>query len=174
MGEQYVGEIRMFGGNFAPIGWALCNGQLLPIADNEVLFTLIGTTYGGDGQTNFAVPDLRGRVPVHQGQGNGLSAYTLGQVGGVESVTLTLDQLPSHTHLPNASSTNAGATTVPTAQIWAASSTNVFTTDTSATVPMHPQATLPAGGPPIAHDNMMPFSTVSFIIATEGIYPSQS
>src|SRR5437870_1250464 len=98
MGEPYVGEIRLFAGNFPPNGWMFCEGQLLPISENEVLFQLIGTTYGGDGQSTFALPDLRGRVPIHQGTGSGLSTYILGENGGVEEVTLTTQQIPIHTH----------------------------------------------------------------------------
>jgi microcystin-dependent protein len=100
MSNPYVGEIRMFGGNFAPIGWAFCNGQLLPISEFETLFNLIGTTYGGDGQSTFAVPDLRGRAMIHQGTGPGLSTYVIGQAAGVEQVTLTTNQIPAHTHVP--------------------------------------------------------------------------
>src|SRR5277367_6552050 len=98
MSSPYVGEIRMFGGNFAPSGWAFCNGQILSISESEVLFTLIGTTYGGDGQSTFALPNLQGRVPVHQGQGPWLSTYIIGQSGGVENVTLTAGQMPAHSH----------------------------------------------------------------------------
>src|SRR5580658_742842 len=104
MGTPYVGEIRMFGFGFAPQGWALCNGQLLPINQNQALFSLLGTTYGGDGRTTFALPDLQGRVPIHMGQGAGLSPYVMGQVGGVENVTLTIAQIPAHTHTVNGQS----------------------------------------------------------------------
>src|SRR6187200_2550842 len=107
MAQPYVGEIRMFAGNFAPAGWQFCNGQLLPISENEVLFQLIGTTYGGDGQETFAVPNLQSRLPLHAGQGTGLSNYTLGESAGVESVTLTVNQIPIHTH-PFVCSTAAG------------------------------------------------------------------
>src|ERR1700756_1809447 len=99
MSSPYVGEIRMFGGNFAPAGWAFCNGQLMPISENETLFQLIGTTYGGDGQSTFGLPNLQSRVPIHMGQGSGLSSYNIGQSGGVETVTLTTQQIPTHNHL---------------------------------------------------------------------------
>src|SRR3954463_9270891 len=99
MAQPYIGEIRMFGGNFAPAGWAVCQGQLMPISENDALFNLIGTTYGGDGQSTFGLPDLRGRAPVHMGQGSGLSSYTIGQNGGSEFVTLTTQQMPTHNHL---------------------------------------------------------------------------
>src|SRR5512136_1755003 len=113
MGTPFVGEIRMFGGNFAPAGWMFCEGQLLPIAENETLFNLIGTTYGGDGQSTFALPDLRGRVPIHQGSG-----FTLAQMGGVEEVTLTVNQIPSHSHAPIADK-NAGTSATPAGHHWA-------------------------------------------------------
>ena len=106
MGQPYVGEIRIFGGNFAPAGWMLCQGQLLPISENEVLFQLIGTTYGGDGQNTFALPSLASRVPVHQGTGPGLSTYVIGQTGGVETVTLTTQQIPAHSHVAVTASTS--------------------------------------------------------------------
>ena len=120
MAQPYVGEIRMFGGNFAPAGWMFCAGQLLPISENETLFQLIGTTYGGDGQSTLALPDLRGRVPVHQGTltgGGGSGTYILAQTGGVESVTLTQNQIPIHTHTPMAS--NTGASDNPANNFWA-------------------------------------------------------
>src|SRR5512143_3908889 len=98
MSNPFIGEIRMFGGNFAPAGWAFCDGSLLPISENDALFTLIGTTYGGDGQTTFALPDLRGRLPVHMGTGAGLSSFVIGEAGGVETVTLTTSQMPGHSH----------------------------------------------------------------------------
>src|SRR3954454_13257133 len=100
MGQPYVGEIRMFGGSFAPAGWAMCQGQLMPISEFDTLFNLIGSTYGGDGQETFAIPDLQGRLPVHQGTGSGLSTRVIGEKGGVESVTLTTQQMPSHNHTP--------------------------------------------------------------------------
>src|ERR1700751_1131204 len=100
MSQPYLGEIRLFAGNFAPVGWALCNGQLLAISNNTALYQLIGTTYGGDGQTSFALPNLQSRVPIHQGNGAGLSPYLLGESAGVESVTLTVQQIPAHTHIP--------------------------------------------------------------------------
>ena len=111
MGQPFVGEIRMFGGNFAPAGWAFCSGQLMPISENEVLFNLIGTTYGGDGEETFALPDLQGRVPIHAGQGPGISqSYQLGEKAGVESVTVTVNQLPTHTHALLASNDPGNAT----------------------------------------------------------------
>src|SRR4051794_31998477 len=124
MGEPYVGEIRMVGFNFAPAGWALCNGELLPISENDVLFNLIGTTYGGDGESTFALPNLQSRVPVHQGSG-----FIIGEMGGVESVTLTTNQIPVHSHTPQAS--NAGAFTTPVGNVWANSIALQFAPGTS-------------------------------------------
>lgn len=165
MSEPYVGEIRMFGGNYAPVGWALCNGQLLSISENEALFALIGTTYGGDGQTNFALPDMSGRLPVHPA-----ANYSLGTKGGVEKVSITSDQLPSHTHSAKASS-GPGNVSSPSSSIWAASTS--YSDGVSITpVAMNNQLISSVGGNQ-PHDNMMPSLTVSFIIALVGIFPSQ-
>lgn len=171
MGTPFIGEIRMFGGNFAPVGFAFCDGQLLPIDQYDALFSLIGTTYGGDGQTTFALPDLRGRIPVHTGQGAGLPNYVLGQLGGSETVTLTAQQLPVHTHAAQAQS-GAGNQPGPAGGLWAASGQNQFSAS-APSVGMSPAAVGPAGGSQ-PHDNMMPFQVASFIIALEGIFPSQS
>ncbi|MBV8819202.1 MAG: phage tail protein [Acidobacteriaceae bacterium] len=165
MSSPYVGEIRMFGGNFAPVGWAFCDGSLLPIDQNDVLFNLIGTTYGGDGVNTFALPDLRSRVPIHVGPG-----YALGQPGGVETVTLTTSQLPSHSHPPLASST--GSVSSPTGATWAASLEHQFS-NLPPSVAMYSGALMPAGGSQ-PHDNMLPFLAVNFILSLFGIYPSQS
>jgi microcystin-dependent protein len=171
MSSPYVGEIRMFGGNFAPAGWMFCEGQLLPITDYETLFNLIGTTYGGDGQSTFALPDLRGRVPIHMGS-NGVTNYTLAQNGGVEQVTLTLTQVPSHSHVPVGSSATAGASS-PAGATWAAESTEK---PYSALAPSSQMAagSLGSGGGSQPHDNMLPFLAVSFIISLFGIFPSQT
>jgi microcystin-dependent protein len=162
MSNPYIGEIRMFGGNFAPVGWLLCQGQILPISEYDVLFNLIGTTYGGDGQENFALPNLQSRMPVHQGSG-----FVLGQVGGVESVTLTRNQLPVHTHAPVANTAAAG--TSPSNQFWAAYAKTMYSTATPVT-PMAGGALSYSGGSQ-PHENMSPYQVVNFIIATEGIYP---
>jgi microcystin-dependent protein len=169
MAQPYVGEIRMFGGNFAPAGWMFCDGSLLPISEYETLFNLIGTTYGGDGQSTFALPDLRSRVPVHQGQGPGLSSYTLAQTGGVETVTLTQNQIPIHSHTPMAS--NAGNSDNPLNNFWANSNTGKPYTAAPPTVQMN-AATIAATGGSQPHDNMIPFLCVSYIISLFGIYPS--
>ena len=169
MAQPYVGEIRMFGGNFAIAGWAFCDGSLLPISENETLFQLIGTTYGGDGQTTFALPDLRGRVPLHQGQGSGLSNYVLAQSGGVESVTLTQNQIPIHTHTPMAS--NTGASDNPANNFWANSPTGKPYSAAPPTVQMNTGTISPVGGSQ-PHNNMIPFLCVSYIISLFGIFPS--
>jgi microcystin-dependent protein len=173
MGSQFLGEIRMFAGDFAPVGWALCNGQLLPIAPNEALFQLIGTTYGGDGETTFALPDLRGRLPVSQGQGPGLSNYTLAELGGTETVTLTPAQMPAHSHLPRARA-GAGTSDVPATRVWAAPSepSAKIYTGGAPDAGMNP-AVIKSSGGGLPHDNMPPFLAIHFIIALEGIFPPQ-
>jgi microcystin-dependent protein len=174
MGQPYVGEIRMFGGNFAPAGWALCNGAVQSISQNEVLFQLLGTTYGGDGQETFNLPDLQGRVPVHMGQGPGIGQnYTLGEAGGVESVTLTTQQLPAHTHAMLASGAN-GQQPQPT---------NAFLALTNPGFPyvalsqpfkqLNPGSVGPAGNSQ-PHDNMSPYLAITFIISLFGVFPSQT
>jgi microcystin-dependent protein len=164
--EPFIGEIRLFGGNFAPVGWALCNGQLLSISQNDALFALIGTTYGGDGQTTFALPDLRGRVPVHQGAGS-----VIGQTGGAEQVTLTANEVPAHGHALRATSVD-GTSADPTNAIWAESDARTYSTS-APNATMHGTA-LGATGGGQAHPNMMPFVTVNFIIALQGVFPSQA
>ena len=154
----------MFAGNFAPQGWALCQGQLLAISQNDVLFTLIGTTYGGDGQTTFALPDLRSRVPMHQGSG-----FVIGQTGGVESVTLTINQIPLHSHPPQA--TSGGASNSPVGNVWANWTGSQFS-DQGGPAQMNAAAMGAAGGAQ-AHDNVIPYLAVNFIISLFGIYPSQ-
>jgi microcystin-dependent protein len=171
MGTPFIGEIRMFGGNFAPVGFAFCDGQLLPISQYDALFALIGTTYGGDGQTTFGLPDLRGRLPVHMGQGPGLSSYVEGQMGGSETVTLTAQQLPAHPHAAQGQ-TAAGNQAGPGGGVWAASALNQFSPN-APNAGMINAAISPAGGSQ-AHDNMAPYQVVSFIIALEGIFPSRN
>ncbi len=176
MSQPYVGEIRMFGFGRTPNGWQACDGSLLSIAEYEVLFTLIGTTYGGDGQTTFAVPDLRGRIPVHQGTLAGGSTYVIGQMSGTEAVTLTSNQIPSHTH--TAVATTAAATTgTPGNSVipGAVANQTMYVTDTSGGSPftLAPQAMTAAGGSQ-PHENCMPTLTVQFCIAWAGIFPSQN
>ena len=159
----------MFGGNFAPAGWMFCDGSLLPISENETLFNLIGTTYGGDGQSTFQLPDLRSRVLVHQGQGPGLSNYSLGQPGGVEAVTLTTSQIPIHSHAPLAS--NTGGSDNPANNFWANSTTGKPYSAPPPAVQMN-AATIAATGGSQPHENMIPFLCVSYIISLFGIFPS--
>ncbi len=171
MSNPFVGEIRLFAGNFAPQGWAFCDGQLLSIAENEVLFQLIGTTYGGDGQNTYALPDLRGRVPVHQGN-NGQSNYIIGQAGGVETVTLTPGQMPQHTHAMLASTSPASATHGPSEVLGSSTTMNFYGTGTP-NMAMGPNALTQVGsGQP--HENMPPFVALSCIVSLFGIFPSQN
>ena len=169
MSQSYIGEIRMFAGNFAPAGWALCAGQLLAISENDALFNLIGTTYGGDGQTTFALPDLRSRVPMHQGSG-----HVLGEMGGVEAVTLTTSQIPAHSHIAQASS--AGSATSPSGGVWANSPALQFAPVSPAPPPLVAMnaGVMAASGGSQPHDNMLPYLAINFIISLFGIYPSQS
>jgi microcystin-dependent protein len=169
MSEPFIGEIRMFGGNFAPRGWAFCNGQLLSISQNTALFSLIGTFYGGDGQTTFALPDLRSRVPMHQGQGPGLTAYGVGEQAGTETVTLITSQMPAHNHVVNASNGPVNSTRPANAVPAKGGSYTTANPDTT----MHPAAVGSAGGSQ-PHGNRQPSLCVSFIIAMEGIFPSRN
>ena len=172
MSNPFVGEIRMFGGNFAPAGWAFCQGQLLPISENETLFNLIGTTYGGDGQETFALPDLQGRLPMHQGQGPGISQnYIIGEKAGVESVTLTTQQIPIHNHAFLAS-TSAALSTDPTNQVVAQTSQIHLFTEDVANKQMNPNSLTPVGGNQ-PHDNTQPYLVLNFIISLFGIFPHQ-
>lgn len=178
MSTPYIGEIRMFGFGTrgAPNGWQACDGSLLPISQYDALFALIGTTYGGDGQTTFAVPDLRGRVPIHQGQGPGLSNYVLGQRAGTETVTVLPTQMPAHTHTVVATTAAAttgtpGTTVIP----GAVANQTMYVTDTSGGTPftLSAQSVTNAGGSQ-PHENCMPTLTVQYCIATQGIFPSQA
>jgi microcystin-dependent protein len=167
MAQPYVGEIRMFAGNFAPAGWMFCEGQLLPISENDILFQLIGTTYGGDGESTFALPDLRGRVPLHQGNG-----FTLAETGGVEEITLNTQQIPSHTH-PVLGTGNIATTNAPTDNTFAQSTGSTvfpYGTDQPQTT-LHPSTISPAGGSQ-PHTNFQPYLVVDFIISLFGLYPS--
>ena len=169
MSNPFIGEIRMFGGNFAPAGWAFCQGQLMPISENDALFNLIGTTYGGDGQTTFALPDLQSRVPVHVGP-----AFALGQTGGEEAVTLTTSQIPAHSHVPLCNQ-NAGSTASAAGGLWAANATVANPTYATAApnAAMDPAAIGSAGGSQ-PHDNMIPFLVINFILSLFGVFPSQT
>lgn len=169
MADPFVGEIRMFASSFAPMGWAFCDGSLLPIAQFEALYNLIGTTYGGDGQTTFALPDLRGRVPVHYSPG---TAYGLGQKGGVETVTLTAKNTAQHSHAIYGTSA-APSSGSPVGNVWADNSAYIkqFAPASTANGTMGGSLTSDAGGG-VAHENMLPFTAINFIIAVFGIWPS--
>ncbi|MCO6457615.1 MAG: phage tail protein [Pirellulaceae bacterium] len=167
MSEPFIGEIRLFAGNFAPRNWAFCDGQLLSIASNTALFSLLGTTYGGNGMTTFALPDLRGRIPVHNGSGPGLTPRPLGQTGGEERVTLNESQIPSHAH--SLLGTSDADNTSPQARLLAEAGEDIYT-DGNANTPLSPQAVANAGGGQ-SHNNMQPYVGVHFIIALSGIFP---
>src|SRR4051812_3089396 len=165
MAQPYVGEIRIFAGNFAPAGWLFCEGQVLPISENEPLFQLIGTTYGGDGQSTFAMPDLRGRLPLHQGNSN-----ILAQTGGVEQVTLTTNQMPGHTHAFLASSANGTQIAPANEVLGALQGVKIYRAGTT-TVTLDPSSVTPQGGSQ-PHNNFQPYLCLNFIISQFGIFPS--
>jgi len=168
MAQPYVGEIRMFAGNFAPAGWQFCEGQLLPISENETLFQLIGTTYGGDGQSTFALPDLRGRIPIHQGNG-----FILAETGGVEEITLTVNQIPAHSHAFLAS-TNVAQDTNPQNKVLGQTSGGLLPyIQDSPDANLSSQAISSVGGSQ-PHTNFQPYLCVDFIISLFGIFPSQT
>jgi microcystin-dependent protein len=171
--NPYVGEIRMFGGTFAPVGWALCEGQPLPISENETLFQLIGTIYGGDGEQTFNLPDLRGRAPVHMGQGPGITtSYQIGEQFGVESVTLTAQQIPQHQHALLARAAGGNSSTPDGNVLASPPGTAMYVRDTPY-AQLSPTIVGPAGGSQ-PHDNRMPYLAVNFIISLFGIFPSQT
>jgi microcystin-dependent protein len=165
MAQPYVGEIRMFGGNFAPAGWMFCQGQLLPISENEVLFQLIGTTYGGDGQSTFALPDLRGRLPIHQGNG-----FILAETGGAEEITLTVSQIPAHNHALLGSATNGNAVNPSNALLATSTVIQPYASETP-NAAMAATAVTPVGGSQ-PHTNFQPYLCVDFIISLFGIFPT--
>ena len=169
MSDPFIGQIAMFAGNFTPRGWQLCNGQLLEIAQNQALFSIIGTTYGGDGRTTFAVPDLRGRVPVHCGQGPGMLARQLGENGGQEAVALTVREIPSHAHTAIASS-RKGEELSPEEMVCARATEEIGLYSREPDVRMHEETVQPTGGSQ-PHENMPPYMCINFIIATQGVYP---
>jgi microcystin-dependent protein len=173
MSSPFVGEIRMFAGSFAPLGWAFCSGQLIPISENETLFNLIGTTYGGDGQETFALPNLQSRVPIHVGSG-----FQLGQQAGTEEVTLTTTQLPSHNHLmlanSPASQNNPSTAALASEGGTGAGQVSLYGNPTTPTIQSIAPNTLGTAGGSQPHDNMIPFLVVNFIISLFGIFPSQS
>jgi microcystin-dependent protein len=172
MSEAFVGEIKMFAGNFAPRGYALCDGQLLAVSQNDALFSLYGTIYGGDGKTTFGLPDLRGRIPLHQGQGPGLSQRKLGSKGGAESVTLTLNEIPSHNHPVEGTSDMASDETLNGKVMAGSQGGNFYHNDVSTSAQLENGVIANTGGSR-SHNNMMPTLCINFIVALVGIYPSR-
>lgn len=172
MADPFVAEIRIFPFNFAPRGWSWCDGQLLPLSQNTALFSLLGTTYGGNGKSNFALPDLQGRAPMHPGQGPGLSLHDLGETGGSETVSLLESEIPSHSHAMRASN-DASTTNVPAGATVArpfGRGNNLFKVGTTNLVQMAPETLAPAGGDQ-PHNNLQPYLTFYFCIALQGVFP---
>ncbi|HEX8401113.1 MAG TPA: tail fiber protein [Allosphingosinicella sp.] len=174
MAQPYVGEIRMFAGNFAPAGWLFCAGQTLPISENDVLFQLIGTTYGGDGEVTFNLPNLQSRIPIHRGNGPDGVIYPIGEAAGVESVTLTTQQIPAHNHpllVSNAAGTLAPGNSILTVPSGSQGGLRTYNNVATPNVTLHPQSVGPVGGSQ-PHDNMQPYLCVNFIISLFGLFPS--
>lgn len=176
MADPFVGEIRIFPFNFAPKGWAWCNGQLLPISQNTALFALLGTTYGGDGKSNFALPDLQGRAPMHSGQGPGLSLHDLGETAGSDTVTLIASELPAHSHQARGNA-GTGSNESPAGALWAyprgRRTGNAYTDQFTNLKSMSNQAIAPAGGSQ-PHNNLQPYLTMYFCIALQGVFPPRT
>jgi len=170
MAEAYVGEVRLVGFNFAPYGWALCQGQLMPISQYETLFNLIGTTYGGDGQQTFALPNLQGRIPLHQGTGSSGTPYVIGQISGTETVTLNINQYPSHNHQAVVNSATSGGSTAPNNRTLCGGQT-VYRNQ-APDVAMN-SAMLSSVGGSLPHENVQPFVALNWVISLYGVYPSQ-
>jgi microcystin-dependent protein len=171
MGEPFIGEIRMFGGNFNPAGWAFCDGATIPISENDALFNLIGTTYGGDGQETFQLPNLQSRIPLHSGTGGDGITYQLGETGGVESVTLTTQQIPIHNHTMIAT-TDSGLSSNPGGNILANCSALKLYTASAPSSALQANAITPDGGSQ-PHENLQPYLCITFIISLFGIFPHQ-
>ncbi len=174
MADPFVAEIRIFAGNFAPTGWATCDGQLMPISQNTALFSLLGTNYGGDGKSTFGLPDLQGRAPMFWGQGQGLTDRFIGETGGSQTVTLIPSEMPAHTHQARATAA-AGTSANPTDGIWAVAGsrrapTSLYSTTSAGGGAMSPQA-LAINGGGLPHNNMPPYLTMTFIIALQGVFP---
>lgn len=174
MADPFVAEIRIFPFNFAPRGWAFCDGQLLPLSQNTALFSLLGTTYGGNGTSNFALPDLQGRAPMHPGQGPGLSLHDLGETGGSETVTLLESEIPAHNHALRVDSADPGEDRTPAGEFFARSTGgNLFSDPAGNLIQMSPNALAPTGGDQ-PHNNMQPYLTFNFCIALQGVFPPRS
>jgi len=176
MADPFVAEIRIFPFNFAPTGWAFCNGQLMPISQNTALFSLLGTTYGGDGKSNFALPNMQGNAPMHPGQGPGLSLHDLGETGGSDTVTLLQTEIPTHSHFMRAHNGDQADAQNPSPNTSLAQSANGFAYQTNAgqnLTPLNFAALTPAGGD-LPHNNLMPYLTLNFCIALQGVFPPRS
>ncbi len=177
MSDPFVAEIRIFPFNFAPKGWAFCDGQILPLSQNTALFSLLGTTYGGDGKSNFALPNIQGGGAMHAGQGPGLSLRDLGETGGEQTVTLLTSEIPQHQHQFGGSVATGGGATTPTGNIWAEAPAgrggfvNIY--GTPANVALNPNCLLPTGGG-LPHNNLQPYLTLNFCIALQGVYPPRT
>jgi microcystin-dependent protein len=172
MAQPYIGEIRMFAGNYEPLGWMFCKGQLLPISENDTLFVLLGTTYGGDGQETFALPNLQSRFPIHMGAGPGLTSRLISETGGSEEVTLTVQQLPSHTHQALANS--AGSSDSPNGNVWATAGGAILPYGAGPGNATMNAASLGLAGGNQPHDNMIPYLGINFIISLFGFFPPQN
>jgi microcystin-dependent protein len=173
MADPFVAEIRIFPFNFAPKGWAFCNGQLLPLSQNTALFSLLGTTYGGDGRSTFALPNLQGSAPMHPGQGPGLSPHDLGEQGGSDTVTLLQSELPAHSHALNASNGPANLQAPGSDRVLGRANVNTYLDNPANPVAMAPQALSAAGGS-LPHNNLMPYLTLNFNIALQGVFPPRT
>jgi microcystin-dependent protein len=174
MADPFVAEIRIYPFNFAPKGWAWCNGQLLPLSQNTALFSLLGTTYGGNGKSNFALPDLQGRAPMHPGQGSGLSLHDLGETGGSTTVTLLASEMPSHTHVQRALADQAELSTPTPARVLGRSDGGFAYQDSTAGLRSLAPAALSVAGGDLPHNNMMPYLTFYFCIALQGLFPPRT
>jgi len=174
MSDQFVAEIRIFPFNFPPTGWAFCNGQLMPISQNTALFSLLGTVYGGDGKSTFALPDMQGNVPMQPGQGQGLSLRDLGEMSGASNITLLVSEIPFHNHNIETHNLDAGGLQNPAPDVMLAKSSqgNAYQTNTAGLQPLAPQALSPYGGG-LPHNNMQPYLTLNFCIALQGIFPQR-
>ena len=177
MADPFVAEIRIFGFNFPPTGWAFCNGQLMPISQNTALFSLLGTTYGGDGKSTFALPNMQDNAPMHPGQGPGLSLHDLGETGGAESVTLLVSEMPFHNHFVGRALADVGDSVTPVNSVWAQSGAGrgaaALYHEAPATGAMNPNSLAPAGGS-LPHNNMQPYLTLNFCIALQGVFPPRT
>jgi microcystin-dependent protein len=178
MADPFVAEIRIFPFNFAPKGWAFCNGQLLPISQNTALFSLLGTTYGGDGKSTFALPDMQGNSPMHPGQGPGLSLHSLGETGGSQTVTLLVSEIPAHAHFVGRASAINGDSVTPVGSVWAQSAAGrgsaALYHEAPANAKVNPIFSLSVTGGSLPHNNMQPYLTLSFCIALQGVFPPRT